>query len=64
MLGQLERDNDVEGTPWIRLQSPDEDYGLDIASFRLPDQNVLQIGIGKGPGMWPKLPEAKKATFS
>ena len=44
---QLEKDTDTTSSPWIHLKAPDEDDALDIASFRLPDQNVLQIG--KGP---------------
>jgi len=43
----LEQGNDAKASPWIHLKAPDEDDALDIASFRLPDQNVLQIG--KGP---------------
>jgi signal transduction histidine kinase len=44
---QLEQNTDAESSPWIHLKAPDEDDVLDIASFRFPDQNVLQIG--KGP---------------
>src|SRR3984893_1382712 len=44
---QLEENHDAVSSPWIHLQAPDEDDSLDIASFGLPDQNVLQIG--KGP---------------
>src|SRR6202521_3665046 len=44
---RLEQGTDVDSNPWIHLQSPDEDDALDIASVRLPDDNLLQIG--KGP---------------
>src|SRR3984893_1521189 len=44
---RLEQGTDVDSNPWIHLQSPDEDDALDIASVRLPDHNILQIG--KGP---------------
>jgi signal transduction histidine kinase len=44
---RLEEINDPEKSAWIHLKAPDEDDTLDIASLRLPDHSVLQIG--KGP---------------
>ena len=44
---QLEQTNGTETSTWIHLKAPDEDDALDIASLRLPDHSLLQIG--KGP---------------
>lgn len=45
-LKQLERSSG-DSTGWIRLKARDEDDVLDIASARLADGNLLQVG--KGP---------------
>jgi signal transduction histidine kinase len=45
-FSQLERRGPVMGNTWIQLQAIGEDV-LDIASMRLPDGSILQIG--KGP---------------
>lgn len=44
---QLERRGPVMGDTWIQLQATGEDDVLDIASMRLADGSVIQIG--KGP---------------
>lgn len=44
---QLEQITVQESRRWIRLKALDEDDVLDIASARLPDGNLLQVG--KGP---------------
>ena len=44
---RLEQTNILESGSWIQLKASDEDDALDIASLRLPDHSVLQIG--KGP---------------
>jgi signal transduction histidine kinase len=44
---QLERATTTDSKGWIRLKALDEDDVLDIASARLADGNLLQVG--KGP---------------
>ena len=46
-FSRLEHSRIAENSSWIQLKAADEDDVLDIASFRLPDHSLLQIG--KGP---------------